>query len=365
MLTSLSASSWLLGFAGFLLALGLDLRRRRVGSSDLLRLGILSFLDLLAPAATFGCALALCAQMWPAAMREGVLHVRTVAFPGALACLIAGPLLWTEGRKQMQFQRPTGLIFGEWLFFAGAVLTSITTALDFDRAARLWSLAPVVAGLALIAVIVPPFVKKFEGLTILEAIGEKEQFSQPEYTPPTQECPQPQLWKMLDAQSTEVEVLDFLKALVVAMKPRLIVETGTFLGHGTLKLAEGLRHNGFGRVITIELDPAIRARALERFKASGLSGWIESRLESSLDAKIDGTIDLLFSDSHLPNREAEVRRLLPHIDPRGLVLIHDASSHFHIVREAVLRLEAEGLISSVLMSTPRGLAIAQRREGRR
>jgi DNA-binding GntR family transcriptional regulator len=48
-----------------------------------------------------------------------------------------------------------------------------------------------------------------------------------------------------------------------------------------------------------------------------------------------------------------------------LLVIHDASSHFRIVREAVLRLEEEGLISAVLLSTPRGVAVAQRREGRR
>jgi hypothetical protein len=35
------------------------------------------------------------------------------------------------------------------------------------------------------------------------------------------------------------------------------------------------------------------------------------------------------------------------------------------VREAMLGLEREGLISTVLLSTPRGLAIAQKREGRK
>ncbi len=135
-----------------------------------------------------------------------------------------------------------------------------------------------------------------------------------------------------------------------------------------MKLAEGVRENGFGKVITVEFDAAIRTRAMKRFEESGLAPWIESRLESSLetviDADRDGTIDLLYSDSHLANREAEIRRLLPQLDPRGVLVIHDASSHFKLVREAALRLEAEGLISAVLLSTPRGVVIAQRREGR-
>jgi hypothetical protein len=35
------------------------------------------------------------------------------------------------------------------------------------------------------------------------------------------------------------------------------------------------------------------------------------------------------------------------------------------VREAALRLESEGLVSVVLLPTPRGLVIAQKREGRK
>jgi predicted O-methyltransferase YrrM len=203
---------------------------------------------------------------------------------------------------------------------------------------------------------------KYEGLRILDRIAEDEQSVQPEYTPATPECPNPELWRMLDSQTTEVEVLDFLKTIVTTIKPQLVVETGTFLGHGTVKLAEGVKENGFGRVITVEFDPEIRSRALRRFDASGLSRWIESRLESSLDTVIEGEIDLLYSDSHLANREAEIRRLLPQLNRRGLLIIHDASSHFKLVREAVLRLEAEGLISAVLLSTPRGVVVAQRRE---
>jgi predicted O-methyltransferase YrrM len=151
----------------------------------------------------------------------------------------------------------------------------------------------------------------------------------------------------------------------VAMKPQLIVETGTFLGYSTIKMAEGLKANGFGRIITIEYDPEIFAKAKERIEASGLGRWIENRLESSLETRIEGKIDILFSDSKLAIREAEIRRLLPQVDPRGLILIHDASSQYKSVREFALRMEVEGLISTVLLSTPRGLVIAQKHDGRK
>jgi hypothetical protein len=44
--------------------------------------------------------------------------------------------------------------------------------------------------------------------------------------------------------------------------------------------------------------------------------------------------------------------------------MHDTSSHFEAVREAAFRLEREGLISMVLLPTPRGLMIGQKRAGR-
>jgi len=78
---------------------------------------------------------------------------------------------------------------------------------------------------------------------------------------------------------------------------------------------------------------------------------------------VEGTIDLFFSDSDMPIREQEVRRYLPQISPFGLILMHDASSHLKQVREAALNLEREGLISVVLLPTPRGLVVAQKREG--
>jgi predicted O-methyltransferase YrrM len=130
-------------------------------------------------------------------------------------------------------------------------------------------------------------------------------------------------------------------------------------------MAEGLRENGFGRIVSCELDPVVFAKAQEKIAASGLGEWIDLQNVSSLDLKTSGQIDLFFSDSDLDVREKEVRQYLPKINPNGLILMHDAASHPGTVRDAALRLESEGLISVVLLPTPRGLAIAQRREGRK
>lgn len=186
----------------------------------------------------------------------------------------------------------------------------------------------------------------------------------PEYHRATPECPKPERWHMYDSMTAEAEVLEFLRTLITTVKPELVVETGSFLGVSTLWIAEGLRANGFGKIVSCEFDPVVFAKAKEKIAASGLAGWIELRNESSLEMKIEGDIDLFFSDSDMPIREQEVKRFLPQIRPNGLILMHDASSHLQVVREAAFRMESEGLLSCVFLPTPRGLVVAQKREGR-
>jgi predicted O-methyltransferase YrrM len=200
---------------------------------------------------------------------------------------------------------------------------------------------------------------------ILRQIQRRGDQLQPEYHRATPECPHPERWSMYDSMTAEVEVLEFLRTVVTTIKPELVVETGTFSGISTLWIAEALKANGRGKVITCEFDPVVYANANERIQNSGLADWIECRNESSLQMSVDGRIDLLFSDSDMPVREQEVRRFLPQINPYGLILMHDASSHLKQVREAALKLESEGLISVVLLPTPRGLVVAQKRQGRK
>jgi predicted O-methyltransferase YrrM len=186
-----------------------------------------------------------------------------------------------------------------------------------------------------------------------------------EYHRATPECPHPELWHMYDSMTAEAEVLEFLRTLVTTVKPNVIVETGAFLGVSTVWMAEGLRENGFGRILSCELDPLVFSKAQEKVAASGLSEWIDLRNVSSFEMETPDQIDLFYSDRDTDIREAEVRKFLPRIAPNGLVLMHDASSHQRLVREAAFRLESEGLISMVLLPTPRGLVIAQKREGRK
>ncbi len=349
-----------------------DLRRRRLALTRLAGWRLLTGLDIAATAATMGFGTASLVELIPVALSEGIVPLGSSATWGVFVGAVTFLFLWGEGRRQIQFQRPRGIVFAEWLLIAATNLLFVGHSLGHflgapgSRWIDVVCVLAAIAGATLIVAVVSPFVRKgAEYHRILDHLVEEGESVQKEYTAPTPECPNPELWSMVDSQTTELEVLDFLKSLVITTKPRLIVETGTFLGYGTIKLAEGAKTNGFGKVITVEYDPAIFAKARERIRSAGLADWVECRNESSLDTQIDGMIDLYFSDSALAIREQEIRRLLPQVDRRGVIAIHDASSHFEVVRQAALLMEREGLLSVVLLSTPRGLVIAQPRDGRR
>jgi predicted O-methyltransferase YrrM len=290
----------------------------------------------------------------------------TVATLGASASVLIWLFLWSEGRQQVHLQRPAGLVFAEGAILIGfyqavaAVIFHDPLGLALGAKAGI----PILVGAITLLAVLPPFLSGREEHRILESIDLVGEHIRAEYAASTPECPFPERWNMLDAQSAATEVLDFLKAFIIMVKPELVLETGTFIGHSAMKMAEGMKANGFGKIITIEYDPLVFAKAKQNIDASGLREWIECRNASSLDTVVEGSIDILFSDSDLNIRESEIRRFLPQIKSRGLVLVHDASSSFKVVREAVLRLEEEGLLSVVLISTPRGMVIAQKRQGR-
>src|SRR6201987_1205174 len=352
------------------------------------KLPLLEFLDACSPAASFGYAIGRIGCFlsgdgdygkptslpWGMSFPNGVVPTTERVHPPPLYEFIVwcaiGAFLWHMGSKAVKGPKARGEIFCNYL-----ILTGIARFLvEIIRINPPWLLgmsnAQVASVLSILAgaVFLWRIKSQYHALKkehrIVEHISSRGDVLQAEYPRHTTEGPHPERWHMYDSMSAEVEVLDFLKAVVTTIKPELVVETGTFSGLSTLRIAEGLKENGVGRVITCELDKKVYDAATKRFAESGLAQWIEARNESSLDMNVPGRIDMLFCDSDAPLREKEVRRFLPQMNPYGIILMHDASSAMKIVREAALRLEAEGLISVLLLATPRGLAMAQKRAGR-
>ena len=179
---------------------------------------------------------------------------------------------------------------------------------------------------------------------------------------PSQECACPQRWSMIDGNTAEVETLEFLYSLVRLLKPNLVVETGTWHGHSAVAMGKALRQNGFGRIISLEIDPEVCAVAQRRVESEGLLPYVEVRNESSFAAVIPKNIDVLLLDSELPIRGAEFEHFRTKLRPESIVIFHDTSTIHGTVRADVKRLIAEGTLSGMMFPTPRGLAICEYRE---
>jgi len=373
--------AWFGGFLGGLITLIIMARR--------LKIPLLLFLDMCSPAACVGYAIGRIGCLlsgdgdygiptslpWGMSFPNGVVPTTERVHPTPLyeffIWLAIAAFLWHMGTKSLRGPKARGEIFCNYLILTGIARFLIEFIRINPRSflgmsnAQAASLLSILVGAVLLWRLKSQFRALKKEHRIVEHIATRGDVLQPEYHKPTPECPHPERWHMFDSMTAEVEVLDFLKAIVTTIKPELVVETGTFSGLSTLRIAEGLKVNGFGRVITCEYDPRVFAAATERFAKSGLGEWIDARNESSLEMKVDGCIDLLFCDSDAPIRGQEVRHFLPQVNPHGLILTHDASSAMKTVREAALQLEQEGLISVVLLPTPRGLVLAQKRERRK
>ena len=373
--------AWFGGFVAGTAVLVLYARRHKIP--------VLKLMDAAAPASALGYSIGRIGCLtsgdgdygiptslpWGMSFPHGLVptnqHVHpTPIYEFMVGLLIFWYLRW-QNTKATLGPRPQGGVVAEFFILSGEArflveFIRINPKIFFGLSnAQLASLLSIVGGIVLLITVK----KKFRSLKgehrILEHFAERGDVLQPEYHRATSECPNPERWSMYDSMTAEVEVLEFLRCLVTTLKPMLIVETGTFMGISTLWMAEGLKRNGFGKIITCEYDPKVYALAKERFEKSGLMDWIDFRNESSLEIKVKGTIDLLFSDSDPPLREQEIRRFMAQLNPTGVILMHDASTHLHTVRDAALRLEQEGLISAVLLPTPRGLVMAQKRAGRK
>ena len=122
------------------------------------------------------------------------------------------------------------------------------------------------------------------------------------------------------------EVGDLLCVLVLARRPRTIVEFGASHGYSTIHLAAAVRDVGSGRVITTELEPGKVAAAERNLAEAGLDDLVEMRVGDALTTLQDvPEVDLLFLDGWNNLYEPVVDMLQPRLSP-GALVIADLSS---------------------------------------
>jgi len=132
--------------------------------------------------------------------------------------------------------------------------------------------------------------------------------------------PRDELLRSLEAEAAQEGIPivgpvvgELLYILARATGARSILELGTATGYSAIYLARGCQLQG--RVLTLEFDPKMAARARANLSRAGLNGQVEVRVGEALEqmAILTGPFDLIFLDidkeSYLPALD-HCRRLL-------------------------------------------------------
>lgn len=163
---------------------------------------------------------------------------------------------------------------------------------------------------------------------------------------------------------TEPEVSRLLAAHVRWLKPRLVIETGTFHADTTSVMYEALVENaseGFpGELRSYETDPDAHVTAVERMTRIGDHPDAVLRLSPTTlqqGSLVGCAVDLAFVDSAYESRVEDVATIMQRLSRHGLCFVHDAMKK--PMRDAVAEWKSKYRL--VHYPTARGLALLQRR----
>lgn len=150
------------------------------------------------------------------------------------------------------------------------------------------------------------------------------------WTKPSRACPHPERWNAPDGASTEIEVSELVGALVKALHPDLVIETGTAFGQTAQLIGEALNTtSAASQLITFETN-ADRVQ-FSRNRCTGLP--VDVQQSTSLDGikalatRINAgklpRIGFAWLDTLLNLRPKELRAITPLLAPGAVVGIHD------------------------------------------
>lgn len=112
-----------------------------------------------------------------------------------------------------------------------------------------------------------------------------------------------------------------LEMLVLAKRPRLVLELGTYSGYSALSMAAVLPPGG--RIVTCELSDEHADFAQRHIDASPYADRIEIRRGPGLETLrwLDGPIDLAFIDADKTGYAGYFDAVVPKLAPDGLIVI--------------------------------------------
>lgn len=128
------------------------------------------------------------------------------------------------------------------------------------------------------------------------------------------------------------KVLEMISRMI---KPRRVLEIGTFTGYSAVCLAKGLADDGI--LHTIELREAESEKAKSFIKQGGLSEKIIVHTGNALEVlnTLNETWDLVFIDADKPGYQQYFNQALPNVRKNGFILADNIFFHGEVLADEV------------------------------
>lgn len=129
--------------------------------------------------------------------------------------------------------------------------------------------------------------------------------------------------------ATEPWITNLVCALLAASGHTTVLETGSFMGHTTIALAETLHAMGGGELTACDIEPDRAGVVQDELDHLGLTNttcrvWAEDVLQVIARMPDESLGFVFLDDDHRKEHvAAEIQALLPRLAPGGIITFHD------------------------------------------
>ena len=155
------------------------------------------------------------------------------------------------------------------------------------------------------------------------------------------------------------------------IRPKVVLEIGTYLGYSALCFAEGLAEGG--KVITLDVNEETNNVAQSFVERSQYADFIEFHLGNAVEIipNLTETFDLVFIDADKPNYSNYYDLIFDKVRPGGFiiadnvlwsgqVLVAEKDENTQALHDFNVKVEADSRVSNVLLNIRDGLMVVRK-----
>lgn len=161
-------------------------------------------------------------------------------------------------------------------------------------------------------------------------------------------------------RNLEPDAAELLWVMLQAANVRTMVEIGTSNGYSAIWFAAALRRTG-GRLVSVDIDPAVQAEARANLVRAGLDDVVELRTADggvALRELADESVDALFLDAERVQYASWWPDPVRVLRPGGLLIVDNVLSHPDEVVEISARIAEDSSLRSTVVAVGKGELIA-------